>query len=223
MRRMAFVLCLLFSPMVAAAQSTISVTGQGSVSAAPDLAVITLGLTERDADPARAMDAVSAGVTTLLATLDGFGIAPADIQTTRIGLGPVYGQRANDGNPDIVGFEATNTVRVTVRDLGGLGTILSGVLESGANRMSGLGFALSDPAAALEDARRAAIADAQAKATLYAEAAGVALGPVLAISEGGSGGPQPMMMMEAARSAVPVAPGETEISASIQMVFAIAE
>ena len=102
--------------------------------------------------------------------------------------------------------------------------MLQALLEAGANDFSGLSFGLQDPRPVEDEARRAAIADARAKAELYAEAAGVTLGPIRSITEGGMSGPMPMdapMMLEA-RSAMPVAAGETMVRANVQVVWTLA-
>ena len=113
-----------------------------------------------------------------------------------------------------------------MRDLERLGEVLDAGVSSGANTLGGVSFALSEPREAEDAARRAAITDARARAGLYAEAAGVGLGAVQQISEEGFAAPAPRMMAsEAAMSdaAVPVAPGELNISARVRVVFAIAE
>lgn len=201
--------------------ATLSVSGQGAVSAAPDMATITLGVSERAESAKVAMDAVSNSLGAILSRLERFGIAERDIQTSDLSLGPVWNNRASSGAPEVTGFEASNRLTVRVRDLDQLGVILEAALQDGANRMNGLQFGLSEPRPLEDEARRAAVADALAKAQLYAEAAGVTLGPILSISEGGIAGPQPGMIMAARAEAVPIAAGETGISATVQMVFAL--
>ncbi|MEO1733453.1 MAG: SIMPL domain-containing protein, partial [Pseudomonadota bacterium] len=124
----------------------------------------------------------------------------------------------------ITGFQASNTLIVRIRDLGGLGAMMDAVLQDGANDFRGLSFGMADPGPHVDAARSDAVADAMRKAQLMAAAAGLRLGPVLSISEGGSGQPRPMMMeMAAARAsdAMPVAPGEVSLSATVSMVFAL--
>ena len=77
----------------------------------------------------------------------------------------------------------SNTVRITVRDLDGLGRYIDQFVQTGANTLNGIQFGLSDPAAKQNEARIKAIEDARAKAKLYAEAAGAQLGQVLVIQE----------------------------------------
>ncbi|MCV6584170.1 MAG: SIMPL domain-containing protein [Marinibacterium sp.] len=208
----------------AAADEVITVTGQGQVFAAPDMATIRLGVTETDAEAARAMDATSQAMGTILARLTELGIAPRDVQTQSLQLDPIWQNRngQSDQPPRITGYRASNQVMVRVRDLSELGGVLDALLQDGANDFGGLSFGIADPDDQMDAARRAAVADAMAKARLYAEAAGVTLGDVVSMSETGSARPQPRMM-EAARvaDAMPIAGGELGLSASVTMVFAI--
>ena len=88
----------------------------------------------------------------------------------------------------MVAYQADNTVTVRVREIAQLGGTIDALAGAGANRLYGIGFEVSEPRAALDAARREAVADARAKAELFAEAAGVTLGPVISIREGGMGG-----------------------------------
>ncbi len=205
----------------------ITVTGVGEIVAPPDMAIVTVGATSEAETAAEALSATSLAVSAALNVLTGAGIEARDLQTSGVSLSPrmVW---PNDGNgaPRIEGYVASNQVTARVRDLGSLGGVLDAVVSSGANTLSGVSFALSEPRAAEDAARRAAVADARARAALYAEAAGVGLGAVQQISEEGGAAPmQRMMAAEAAMSdaAVPVAPGELTISARVRIVFAIAD
>jgi uncharacterized protein YggE len=120
---------------------------------------------------------------------------------------------------------ASNVVTIRARDLDRLGALLDAVVTTGANQLNSLTFGLSDPQPATDEARKRAVADARARAALYAEAAGVALGPILSITEGGGyQPPQPMYRRELAMDAgVPVAGGEVSVSASVTITYAIGE
>lgn len=208
-----------------AAPSLISVTGEGSVSAAPDMAVIPIGI-ETVADSARAaLEANNARSETVIARLKAAGIAGPDIQTTGLSLGPRYDYSSGGDQQKVTGYVATNQVTARLRGLGALGAVLDAVVADGANQLSGIGFALQEPGLMMDEARRRAVADALARAALLAEAAGVTLGPVLSISDGAAqGGPVPMFRQaaEMAVGSVPVASGEMTLFASVTMVFAIA-
>ncbi|WP_296421246.1 SIMPL domain-containing protein [Pseudooctadecabacter sp.] len=209
----------------------LTVTGTGEITVAPDMATISVGVQTDGIEASQALDAASAATLAILARLDVEGVAPAHVQTGAVRLQPQYSNSALSSGQQIVGYRAFNSVNVQVNDLDRLGGLLAALVGDGANRLDRVTFGLQDPKAATDEARRRAVAEAMRKAGLYAEAAGVAMGDVLSISEQGGGGYQPFraepVMMEAMASApsfdVPVAAGEIELSASITMVFAIVE
>lgn len=204
--------------------ATITVTGEGQVDVRPDMATITLGV-ETVADSANtALAENTAATSQVLEHLKAAGVAAKDMQTSDLTLGPRW-DRPQDGPEKVTGFVASNLVTVRVRDLNKLGGVLDAVVKNGANRFQGLQFGLSDPAPSRDAARRAAVADALARAKLYSEAAGLPLGPVQSLTEGFSGGgPRPMMRMAAdSASAVPLAEGEVSVTANVSMVFRLGE
>jgi uncharacterized protein YggE len=211
-----------------AAPAVISVTGEGRVEAPPDMATVSLGV-QTDADTAAAaMAENSARLVAVIERLKAAGIEPRDIQTSGLSLGPRYDYSKQDGTPpQVVGYTASNMVTVRVRALDTVGGVLDAVVADGANTLNGLGFGLADDRPLKDEARREAVADAAAKAALYAEAAGVKLGRVRSIAEAGGYMPPMPMAMEAAGYAksadVPVAPGELAITASVAVVYEIAE
>jgi uncharacterized protein YggE len=207
--------------------AVITVTGEGRVIAVPDMAMVSVGV-QTDADTASAaLSENSAKLAAVIERLKAAGIEPRDVQTSGLSLGPRYDYGKQDGTPPtVVGYTASNMVTVRVRALDTVGSVLDGVVADGANTLNGLSFGLAEDRAALDEARRLAVKDAAAKAALYAEAAGVKVGRVTSISEAGIFAPPMPMAMEAgfAKSAdVPVAPGELNLSASVSVVYAIAE
>lgn len=222
---------LLILPLAGQAETEtrqIIVTGEGRVTAAPDMAVVTLGVSDQAPEAQTAMDSVSERVRAIFQTVTDYGVAPRDVQTTSLRLDPVWERRDQDeqGPPEIRGFVATNDITLRLRDMTSLGAILQDVLASGANRFNRISFTLSDPTSARNEARREAVRDARARAELYAEAAGVSLGALIELSENGGSAPRPMML-ETARmasdSAMPIAGGELDIVSQVRMVYAIAE
>ncbi len=224
MRALTIILCLSLSMLLslpASAQEgpSLTVTGEGQVTAVPDMATITLGVTERADTAADAMDAVSEAVSDIVARMRHFGIDARDMQTSDLSLNPLWRNSSSGPSRQMDGFEASNRLTVRVRDMDQLSTILQTAMEDGANRFSGLHFGMQNPRPLENRARRAAVADALAKAELYAEAAGVRLGPVRRMSEAGISGPIPGGMMMARAESMPVAAGETGISAQVTIVF----
>jgi uncharacterized protein YggE len=217
-------LCFGASAAFAQSEGQITVTGEGRVSAVPDMAIITMGAVAEAKTAKEAMDETSEITRAILDRLTALEVAARDVQTSDLSLSPVWTNRAEpNGQPRIDGYQASNQVTVRIRDLAKLGTVLDAVLTDGANGLGGLQFSLSDPEPLINDARRAAVADARAKAELFAEAAGVQLGAIISLSESGGYMPRPEMMSMArsADAGVPVSAGETEIAANVAMVFAI--
>jgi uncharacterized protein YggE len=209
----------------AAAPATITVTGEGIVAASPDLATVSLGVTTQGETAAAAMAASSAALQAVLERLTAAGIEERDLQTSNLSLNPNW--QGGDGTtaPVIAGYVASNILSVRVRDLGKLGAVLDAVIADGANTLNGISFGLADPDPVLDAARAEAVADARGRAEVLVAAAGVTLGRILSITEGGGMMPMPapMFRMEAASDAVPVAGGEVGMSASVTITYEIVQ
>ncbi len=228
------VLAVAVLPFAASAQEAlttpgparvVTVTGEGRSDRKPDIAVVSLGVSHQAETAGEAMAQMAGGMTAVLATLTDAGVAPADVQTGQLTLEAAYNYDTGSSYPPVIGFIATQTVDVRVREVAAVGPVLDAVTAEGANRVNGVFFALDDQAAALEEARMEAVADGRARAEFYAGAAGVTLGPLLQISEGSAfGGPQPLYdgrLAQEAAAPTPVAPGQVTISATVTMTFAI--
>ena len=202
---------------------TLTVTGEGRVDQAPDMARITLGVTTEGPTAAEALAANSAEIAKVIENLKGAGVAPTDLQTTGLALNPNWQSNMDDGTNRIVGYVASNAVSVQVRALDGLGEVLDAAVRDGANTLNGVEFLLQDPDPALDEARKRAVADAQARAALLAGAAGVTLGPIQSISEGGGYQPPvPMMRMASeAKGGVPMAAGSVTTAAQVTIIWAL--
>ena len=164
-----------------------------------------------------ASDANGKQMTAVLAAIKDAGIAPRDIQTSRLSLQPQYDPNRS-GTARLLGFQATNQITVNVRDIDKLAGIIDQAIAAGANEMSGLEFIVSQQSKLLDEARDEAIADARRKAGLYAKAAGAKLGAVMSISEEGSA-PPPRLMQAMRAGAAPVAPGEQTLRAVVTVSY----
>jgi uncharacterized protein len=223
---------LLSSPALSqeerARQPVISVSGEGEASIAPDMALLQLSVVRDAKTAADALAANSAAMTEVLAAIKADGIAERDIQTSNFSIFPQYRHvEPKDGAgraPEIVGYEVTNGLTIRVRDLKKLGGLIDQSVKLGVNQGGQITFTNDDPAAALSDARKAAMKEAIAKAQTLTEAAGVKLGKVLEINEN-SGRPiaQPMMRMAMAKDAAPapVAAGENSYTVTVNVTFAL--
>lgn len=212
---------------------TIAVDGQGEVTASPDTAYVTSGVTTQAATAREALDANTTAMTQLIDTLKAAGIEERDIQTSGFSVSPNYvysdvrDALGYSQPPKINGYTVSNTVNVRVRDIDILGAVLDQSVSVGANTINGISFAVADPGDLYDEARKLAFEDARAKARLYAEAAGVELKSIRTLSESqGYAPPQPYMMREAALSsdkAVPIQSGELTFSINVQVTWEIGE
>ncbi|EAR50155.1 hypothetical protein OG2516_15744 [Oceanicola granulosus HTCC2516] len=202
---------------------TISVAGHGEISVTPDMATVRLGVTAQSKAADAAVDEMSTALAAVLDRLAEADIAPADIRTGSLRLSPNLTDYSSSRSSRIDGFTASSILTVRVRDLDIIGEVLDAVIGDGANELQGIEFGLQDPEPVLNEARREAVANGRAKAELFADAAGVALGELLSLSEAGAGSGPPMPMMEARVASVPVAEGEIAISADVSMVFQVRE
>lgn len=223
---LALALCLAAAPALAQETTArqITVTGSAEAQAVPDLATITAGVETRADTAAGALSANSEAMTGVLAALDASGVARRDVQTSQLSISPVY-EPYREGAPEaqkIAGYEAANMVTIRVRDVARLGETVDAVTQAGANRIYGISFDVSDPKEALETARRDAVADARARAELFAAAAGVTLGPVVTIRETVNA-PGPIMMRAEAMadSAPPVERGTVALQAQVEIVYGL--
>lgn len=207
---------------------TISIEGRGEVMAAPDMAQITSGVTTQGGTAREALDANTAAMAELIAELKASGIEARDIQTSGFSVTPNYvytDERDANGYslpPKISGYQVGNTVTVIIRQLDNLGAILDKSVTIGANTVNGVSFSVADPSALYDEARKAAFADARAKAELYATLAGGKLDEINAISESqGFNSPQPVAMYamraEAASADVPVEGGELAFTINVNV------
>lgn len=202
---------------------TIQVSGAGRALAAPDVARVTIGVQARDpASLAKASAEANARMKKVLGALEKGGVAAKDVRTVRY---DVEVQRSYDRGTagTVTGYLVSSQVAVTVRDLSRLGALLDQVVAAGSNAIEGLSFERGDDSAERARALEAAVADARAKAAVLAKAAGATLGEVLAVDEGG-GRPIPFREgLAAARAdrAVPVATGQLEIVATVDLTVAI--
>lgn len=194
---------------------------------APDMATITLGVTQNGATAKEAVDQVSEAVSGILDALAGMNIAPADTQTNGFYLQPVQARDTGpqDQPPRITGYRAGNTVRVNVRDLDQLGPVLDAVIDLGGNQFDGLRFGLNDDSAARAQARQAAVQDAMTRAQELAQAAGVVLGPVRSIREGvpSAGGPMGAVVMARSAMSEAISEGEIDVTVQVTVVYTIAQ
>ncbi|NTF08016.1 SIMPL domain-containing protein [Agrobacterium rubi] len=223
-------------PVVASAQENtkrepvISVSGEGDAAVAPDMAILSFSVVKQAQTAAAALKDNSATMKEVQAALKTAGIADRDMQTSNFSVQPLYKQfEPKDGvyvAPEITGYQVNNGLTVRVRDISKLGEILDRSVTLGINQGGDISFTNDKPEATITEARKAAVADAMAKAKTLAESAGVKLGRVLEISENMQRPmPMPQTMMRAAAmeksDSVPVAAGENTYKVSVNVTFSL--
>jgi uncharacterized protein YggE len=225
-RNFALIVCvssLLAAPAMAqtAPPPMITVSGEATLSVAPDQVEIEAGATS-DAKTAReASDTNNTAVGKLLLALKAAGIDAKDIQTSRLSLQPQYAP--NRSPPTVNGYRASNHLTVRLRDITKVASTIDLLVGAGATDIGGINFMVSQASKLLDDAREQAVADARRKAEIYARAAGVTLGAPISLSEEGSPGPvfRGKMMAAAPMAATPIAQGEETLSVTVSVSWAI--
>ena len=199
----------------------ISVTGEATVSVAPDLAQIDGGVTSDGKAAREASEANNAAMGKVLLALKGAGIEEKDYQTSRLSLQPQYAPNRTGSSP-ITGYRASNRVTIRLRDVTKVANVIDVLVSAGANDIGGINFTVSQPSKHLDEAREKAVADARHKAEIFAKAAGVTLGEPLSISEEGAPAPMVRGKMAAPMAAgAPVAQGEETLSVTVGVSWAI--
>ena len=201
----------------------LSLSAQAETPRVPDIAHLSTGVVTQAADANAAMRANAAQMTRVVDAIRKAGIAERDIRTSGVNLHPQY-RYADNQPPTITGYESRNTVDITVRKIGELGGIMDALVAVGANQINGPSFEVDDKEGAYDEARRAAIEKARARAQMYAQTLGMEVRRIVSISEGngGFGPPVPMMAMarmDKAEAGTPIAPGESTLSVNLDVVF----
>jgi uncharacterized protein YggE len=209
---------------------TISVSGTGRVTAAPDAASIMFGIESRNEALALAQDEVTQNTESLTAVLLENGIAQDDILTSSYDVFPVNEYDRNGNFVGVDHYQVTLVLSVTVRDLDQVGTLLDAGVTAGATYVGGISFFVADPGPYMSQAREAAVTDARTKADQYAQLSGAIITGVFSIEE--TSAPLPAAQefdmaaaaaapTEEASRSVPVSPGSTEIIVTIDVVYTI--
>ena len=226
-------------------QNTVTVSGEGKVSAAPDLATLSFTVSADGDTASAAQDAAAKKINTALAALKAQKIADKDIQTSSYNVYPRYSYTEpcpayapsagalppcvyNGGTPKQIGFTASQDVTVKVHDTNATGAILSALGGAGISNISGPNFTVENPEALQSQARAKAIADARSKANTLAKELGVRIVRVTNYSEGGGTNyPLPLMKAESGAAAADARPtpavpsGENEITVDVSVTYEI--
>jgi uncharacterized protein len=197
---------------------SITVSGTGSVSATPNQASFTFGVSSQAKTAVQALAANSADMTKLIAALKAAGIPAASLQTSSVSLSAV----TSDSDQTIVGYTASNSVSATISNLGSAGQIVDAAVTAGANEVEGPSLTVSDQESLYHAALKAAVADARAKADVLAEASGTHVGAVLSVEENGDSSPVNYDTSRALpATSPPIEAGTSQVTASVTVEFSV--
>ena len=215
------------------------VNGQGQASAEPDLAILSLGVEAFADTVAEARSNAASRMNDVLQVLRTRAVADRDIQTRSFNIHsrqeyfevtecPAQGQCFERGQSMVVGFEVTNRLTVTVRDLDSLSEIIDEVIEAGGDliRFQGVRFAIEDTQELEDQARALAMEDLERKAAHVAGLAGVELGQLLFVTETGGRGARVIAEETALAiydASTPISAGELDVVVNIIGAFDIEE
>ncbi len=201
--------------------NSVTASGSGKVMAAPDEAQMTFGVTRQSPDAKKALDQASSAAEKITSALKKAGIDNEDIQTSNVSVYPL--QEDRDGKPVITGYQASISVTAKVKDIGEFGNVITSANEAGADTISGPSFTISEDSEYRAEAIDKAVADARKSAEAMAKAEGKSVGDVLSMSTANVNIPIPMAAgaysAEDVRAAVPIEPGQLEVTAEVTVAF----
>ena len=185
MKKMIFcvLMVLLLTAASAMADSTISVNGTGEVRISADTAVISLGVNARNQDVLEAQQEANQSIASIRTAMSENGVKEEDITTEFINIYAVYDYV--NGQELLSAYNASSTLAIRVTDMDSVGRLIDAAFAAGANTLNGISFSASDTSEAEAEALRIAVKDAQTKAAILADAAGLKITGVKTISENG--------------------------------------
>lgn len=212
---------LLLAPAARAETTrTIGVAGQARLAVPNDAARVVLGVSVRRSTSSEAARAAGVRVTSVLAALGRGGVARGDVATRGVSVRRAF-RRGR-----FLGFDASTSVRVTVRRAGSVATLVPAALAAGATSVDEVAFFLANRQAAFRFALAAAFDDARAKAQILADRAGLTLGLPLEVREGGVSfdGSQQQTSSGSSGGApaparIPTRPGTTTVQAAVSVLW----
>jgi uncharacterized protein YggE len=215
-------------PTTTPPEHTISVSSVGRVTVTPDVADVRIGVMLTRPTATGARDAAAAAMAKVVAALKAAGVADRDIQTGYLSLQPVYDYSKNGAAPTLTGYQMSNSVTATVRDIATVAQVVDSAVGAGATTIDGITFRVDDPTKAEDLARTKAMTDARRRADALAAAAGVSIAGVAQVSESqastppvyfpSAGGAKDAM---AAAVPTPVQPGTTDVTLSVSVTYLI--
>ncbi|MCD6341441.1 MAG: SIMPL domain-containing protein [Thaumarchaeota archaeon] len=200
--------------------TTLTVSGYGEVSYAPDRALITFVALGYGETASEALSKSASKATAIISSIEKIGISKEDIETISVSVNPRYDW--NQKPPKLIDYEASYTLRVEVKDLKLIGKLIDAAVSAGADRMYGLQFTISDEKKnQLElEAVKSAISEAMTRADEAAKSLGMRVVRVESINLSPQYTPPiPIVRQTLEAAEVPIIPGEGKISATVSMTL----
>jgi uncharacterized protein YggE len=206
---------------------TIVTSGQGETKITPDRARLEVSVQTRATTAADAGAQNARKQQSVLDALRKIGFTAEQLSTVNYNLFPEMQYDKNGQSPRVIAYNATNTVRVEIRDVATIGKAIDASLEAGANMISSLSFFSSNSDAARRSALTSAVARARSDADAMAAAAGGTIGALIELSTNDFAPPvifnrAAMMGDMAAKvgNATPIEPGEQTVTAVVNARWA---
>ena len=208
-------------------QQGILVTGTGTATAEPDLAVINLGVQVLADSAGMALEGANTSLSSMLAVFATYGIEEGDTQTRFFNISTQYNYK-EDGERVVAGYQVSNQLSAKVRNLDTIGDLITDIVEAGGNavQVNGINFAIEDTSALQEEALMAAVEAAKAQAEKMAELSGVSVGKLMQISQTRSSTPvasadfaESMAMPAAMARSTPVQGGSLDVTVYVQALL----
>lgn len=204
--------------------TTFDVTGEGKVTASPDIALVTVGIQANGSTVKQAQDQINSTINKVSDAIKKLGVDPKDIKTTNYNINPTYDFAS--GSQRIKGYSANTNLQIKVRQLDRANSVIDAATANGANQVGGISFDIDDKTKLENEARAKAVDEAKKKAADAAKIAGFKLGRIINYSENSGGiSPVPLraMVQDMAIGGTPaqVEPGSSEIVVSITLSYEI--
>ena len=201
--------------------ANVTVDGDATMLGTPDLLTLQLGVQTEAPSAAAALRSNATKATALVSALEADGVPAKDLQTSGLSVQPLY----NASGQKITGYQVSNMVTVTTSNLGGAGALIDDAANAAGNaiRVDNISFSLKDDTALSDQARAAAVRQAEGQAQLMATAAGMSLGHLCSLVDNSSV-PTPLSFASGAPGratapSTPVQPGQEQVTANVTAVY----
>ena len=201
-------------------QQTVKVTGEASLQAAPDQAIITIGVQTENVDPKLAQQVNSQTISEIITVLKELGISEANIKTSDYRIDPQYNYI--EGKEIFKNYKVQHMLQIKTKDIEKVGSIVDSAVKHGANSVSNVRFSLANSDSFYNQALTMALNNAYEKALTLTRAIDVPLHPIPVQIEEISATTPPVVYQATSyvkSSTTPILPGELQITATIRVEY----